>query len=143
MSNLLKDVLWIRLGIALLQAFNGFSGLLGGYLLIKDPTGNSLSLSLEWLASTPFSDFFIPGLVLFSLNGIGNIIGLVMTATKHQRAGEVAMLFGSVLIIWIIFQVFWIGYQGLLQPIYFLTGLMQLLLGLALTKSVQKKFVNQ
>ncbi len=110
-----------------IQIFNGLSALAGGYGLMSDPTGEALQMDRSMLISTPFDDFLIPGLVLFIINGIGNATGAVLSMKKFKHAASVAALFGLILMIWIISQVSWIGYQSFLQPLYFITGLAQFL----------------
>lgn len=120
----------VILATAILQAFNGLSGLAGGFGLITNPDGQALQMSTEWLQSTPFSNFLIPGIVLFSFNGLGNIAGFFTTLKKHKKAAHVAAFFGLVMMTWIIAQVSWIGYKSFLQPLYFSTGLLQFAAGL-------------
>jgi hypothetical protein len=103
------------------------SALAGGYGLMNDPTGKALQMDRTILANSPFDDFLIPGLVLFIVNGIGNAAGSVLSMTKFKHAASLAALFGLILMIWIISQVSWIGYQSFLQPLYFTSGLAQFL----------------
>ncbi len=120
------------------QAFNGLSGLLGGYMLIKDPTGNSLNMKMEWLKETPFQNFLIPGIVLFLVVGIGNTIGIWTTFKKKNKRSQIGLVFGVILMFWIISQVLWIGYKDFLQPLYFTTGLLQAITGFYLMKLINK-----
>lgn len=124
-----KPLCWILFLMGVFQAFNGFSGVLGGVMLVKDPTGDSLFMKLEWLTGTPFSDFLIPGIILLVFNGLGNLLGVIMTISKKARRAEYAMAFGMIMMIWIITQVVMLGYLSVLQPLYFSTGLIQLILG--------------
>ena len=136
----MKKLKSMMIMLAILQTFNGLSGLAGGFGLINDPSGVALAMKLEWLQSTPFQSYLIPGLVLFTLNGIGNIIGLVLSLKKHPHSGQYAGLFGAVMMIWIIAQVSWLGYLSFLQPLYFSTGLLQLVMGIALDRAHKKNY---
>lgn len=120
----------VILTTAILQAFNGLSGLAGGFGLISNPDGHALQMSTEWLQSTPFVNFLIPGIVLFTFNGLGNIAGFIVTLKKHKKAAHVAAFFGLIMMVWITAQVSWIGYKNFLQPLYFSTGLLQFVSGL-------------
>lgn len=122
----LKNVILIT---AILQAFNGLSGLAGGFGLITNPDGEALAMTTEWLQSTPFSNFLIPGIVLFTFNGLGNIAGFIATLRRHEKAALVATAFGAIMMVWIVAQVSWIGYKSFLQPLYFSTGLLQFVTG--------------
>lgn len=124
------------LGIS--QAFNGFSGLLGGILLINDPAGDDLNMQIEWLQDTPFPNYLIPGLVLLIFIGISNVVGSWFTFSGKKERVHFGLIFGFILMIWILVQVSWIGYRGFLQPLYFTTGLLQVLLAFYLGKSLQQ-----
>jgi hypothetical protein len=102
--------------LLLIQFFNGLSGIVGDYLLMKDPSGTGLQMPLEWLNDTPFTNYLVPGKVLFVFNGFGNLGGSHATLLKYRRSGETATLFGAILMIWIVSQVGWIEYQSGLQP---------------------------
>lgn len=138
MKTWIKNASWTAAGVAFFQLFHGASALLGGYLLVSDPSGSKLGLKPDWLESTPFTSYLIPGLVLLVVNGLGNTGGLVVTILKNKRAGDIAILFGFIMLAWIVAQVSWIGYQSVLQPLYFFTGLGQLMAGLSLKKAMQQ-----
>lgn len=54
-----------------LLLFLGISALCGGSLLVISPTGKLLgSLPISILAHSPFSDFLIPGIILFTVLGV-------------------------------------------------------------------------
>jgi len=125
-----------------LQVFNGLSALAGGYGLMNDPTGKALQMDRSILANSPFDDFLIPGLVLFIINGIGNATGSVLSIKKFKHAASVAALFGLILMIWIISQVSWIGYQSVLQPLYFATGIAQFLAAYFYIKQQKKLYAK-
>ncbi|MFP4023401.1 MAG: hypothetical protein ACLFVR_02655 [Thiohalospira sp.] len=133
-----RKIKWLIIILAVFQAFNGFSGLLGGFMLIKDPSGISLSMEQSWLNATPFANFLIPGIVLFIINGLGNIAGLWATIRKKTKSAEIGVVFGLIMMVWIIAQVLWIGYKDFLQPFYFSTGLFQMIFGIMLYKVKRK-----
>lgn len=119
------------------QIFNGLSAAAGGGLM-DDPTGQSLQMDASMLASSPFHNFLIPGIVLFVVNGIGNVTGAVLTMTKYKFAAHVAVFFGLILMGWIVAQVVWVGYASFLQPLYFATGLVQSLAGYIYIRQLKK-----
>ena len=129
-----KTVLNSILGV--IQTFNGLSGLLGGYMLINDPAGNSLNMKIEWLKETPFQNYLIPGIVLFLVVGIGNTVGIWLTFREKNKRSQIGLIFGLILMFWIISQVLWIGYKDFLQPLYFTAGLLQAVAGFALVKLI-------
>jgi hypothetical protein len=102
----------------------GLSGILGGFGLMSDPTGRALEIPQEWITGTPFSDYFIPGLILFSLLGIGPLIAAYAVWKRHRLSWMGAMLVGDALVIWIVVEIFMIGYHSNppLQLFYGLLG---------------------
>lgn len=120
--------------LAVIQIFNGLSGIAGGFGLLSDTSGAAVGLELTWLQQTPFSNYLIPGLVLLIVNGFGNVSGFILTIRKHRKFDLIAVFFGLIMMVWIISQAYWIGYKSLLQPVYFGTGLMQFMLGLMINK---------
>lgn len=54
--------------------FQGLSGLYGGGALVRDPTGVLLQMPPSLLEGSPFVTYCIPGLILFTVLGIGPLI---------------------------------------------------------------------
>lgn len=124
----------ILLFLIILEFFNGLSGVTGGVGLIADPTAAALGMKLEWLQGTPFNNYMIPGIVLLTFNGLGNLAAAFLSIFRNRYRAHIALFFGVVMLIWIISQVAWIGYKSFLQPLYFSTGLIQAILGALLLK---------
>jgi hypothetical protein len=138
LSNTNKLIKLSKRTFLALQIFNGLSALAGGFGLMGDPSGQSLQMDTSMLANSPFNSFLIPGIVLFVVNGLGNVMGTILTLTRYKFAGQVAVLFGIVLMGWIVVQVVWVGYASLLQPLYFATGLAQTLAGYLYIRQLDK-----
>lgn len=69
-----------RLDLAIVSAclaFLGLGALYGGGALMLAPDGGLLGLPLDGLHTALFPDYFVPGLVLFSLFGVGSLTCLV------------------------------------------------------------------
>lgn len=110
--------------------FQALSGLGGGFFLITDPTGETLKLPLSFLKNSPFSDYLIPGIILFTVLGV---YPLIVTAGLWKRKywGWIgSLLLGVALLIWIIVEIIIIGYQPNppLQLIYGILGVVILLM---------------
>ncbi len=138
MAKKFNKLQWVAVGLAIIQGFNGLSAVVGGFQLMNDPSGTAIGMELDWLQTTPFSNYLILGIVLFALNGIGNFAGLWFTVKKKPNAAKIGSFFGAIMVIWILLQVFWIGYKSFLQPLYFGTGLIQLFFGLYFMKISEK-----
>ncbi len=115
-----------RISLAVLQAFIGVGGLAAGIGLVLDPTGRNLGMSPHWLAASPFQDYLIPGVVLLAVNGVGQLLGSLLSFKRAPRHPEVAMALGAFLMAWIATQLLSIGYRNWLQPLYFAFGAAEL-----------------
>ncbi len=120
---------WERNSLLLLQLFIAVGAVGGGVFLIADPSGSSLGLPRELIEKTWFKDYFIPGIVLLTVNGLGSIAGCVMTYRRHRLYPHAAIVLGMFLIVWMVVQVLCIGLAHWQQPVYFLFGVLELFLG--------------
>ncbi len=120
-------------------AFQGASGLLGGFMLMKDPTGSAIQLPLEWLSESPFETYFIPGLILFSILGLFPIATFGAVILKKSWAWYASVMVGIALVVWIGVEILIIGYHAEppLQAIYGSLGV--IILVLTSFKSVKNK----
>ena len=84
------------------------------------------------LEGSPFESFLIPGLVLFGLFGIGNIVGAVFLAKKVTWHGYIAGVLGSGMVIWIVIQVLIIDTIAFLHILFFFIGIVEATIGLAM-----------
>lgn len=116
--------------LGVLQVLIGIGAIPAGLLLVIDPSGEMMSMPLDMLTGSPFPSFLIPGIFLLTINGIGSIIGAILTFRRHRWAGLVAMGLGAFLVAWIIIQV-WVVKPPIhwLQGLYFVLGMVALALG--------------
>jgi len=116
--------------LLILLFFQSASGLFGGCALILDPTGNFLQLPTTLLEGTPFQDFLIPGIILFTFLGVLPLIVFFGSWQRKPWAWLGAVLISIALIIWIGVQIAMIGYasEPPLQLIYGLMGILLLTL---------------
>lgn len=120
-----RPAIWL----GVLQAFVGLGAVAGGLGLILDPSGTNVGLPIEMLESSPFTTFLIPGIVLFTVNGLGSLVGALLTFTRRRRAAEMAMALGAFLVAWIVIQVYWVRGIHWLHVLYFVLGLIECALG--------------
>ncbi|HWA33240.1 MAG TPA: hypothetical protein VG737_03875 [Cyclobacteriaceae bacterium] len=113
----MKKFIWF-LSIVLLLV-NSVGAFYGGSLLMLDPYGELIHMPLHWLLHSPFVDYFIPGLVLFFVNGVFSLIVALMTF-KHVRHYEYYISLQGVLLTgWIIMQVYFLQ---VVHPLHFIMG---------------------
>lgn len=120
----------VFIGLGVLQAFVGLGALGGGIMLVRDPSGSAMGLPMRILEGSPFPDFLIPGLFLLVVNGIGNMIGAVLSFTNRRSAPELAIILGAILVVWIVIQVVIIISIHWLHVIYITLGVIELGIGL-------------
>jgi hypothetical protein len=119
----------LTIGSGVLMALVGLGAVIGGIMLMIEPKGTSLSLSLDLLKGSPFNDYYIPGILLLSLIGILSLVGSYLLFKNYKFAGISEMILGAVLIVWIAAQVYWIGWGNLLQPTFIAIGVIEIALG--------------
>ena len=104
----------------------------GGLVLMIAPRGEIMPLPLSALAGSPFDTYFVPGLILFSVIGLGPLVAAVLTWTRHPVAPFLALVVGAGLLIWVAVEVAIIGYSNEppLQAIYGVLGVAILLVAL-------------
>ena len=123
----------------LLAAMHGLLGLgavIGGFMLILDPSGKLLNMPVSLLERSP-SDFLIPGMILLLVLGLCPIvICMALLRRIHWTLVEKLNLYpklywawtfslytGYALLIWIIVQVYIIQTVSLIHLFYFALGL--------------------
>ena len=112
-----------------LQAFTCIGAIPAGYGMLSDTTGAGLGMSPEILANSPIDSFLLPGLFLLIVNGFANLAAAVLSFTRNRYAGHAGLLLGLAMILWIVIQVWWISLSSVLQPVFFVIGIINTLLG--------------
>ncbi|MCX6567359.1 MAG: hypothetical protein NTW38_13225 [Candidatus Aminicenantes bacterium] len=105
-----------------LQAAVALSALPSGALMMIFPEGKAFRMPLSMLEGSPFSNFFLPGLILFTIIGLGHAAAAVMSFRRLLLHGPVGAVQGIGLMIWIFVQVSMIGGGHWLQYLYFSLG---------------------
>jgi hypothetical protein len=119
-----------------LLVFIGVGALISGPMLFLAPDGHLMKLSVDMLQGTPFTNFLIPGLVLFLFVGIFPILvsyGLlrqpswqwaeaINVCKKYHWSWTAAWAAGVIMLIWIIVETSLLGYVSFLQPVITVWG---------------------
>lgn len=124
----------IRITAITLLIFNGISALFGGGALLLAPDGSYLQLTTETLKYSPFSNYVIPGLILFIILGLGSIVTSIITSRRVRGYPFLTIFMGFDLAIWISVQMLMIHEVNLLQIIYGSIGIILIVLGIFLRK---------
>lgn len=144
-------LLWPLLGLLVLLSLGGF---IGGLSFVRDQSGADLGAKLSWLQKTPVDDFFLPGLFLLGVYGIGSLLLMAGLAWRwspgpvrrldarlgHHWAWIGTIGQGAALMIWILYEFVVLPDQMLLQPILIGVGL--LMVALSSMPSMRRFYAN-
>lgn len=118
---------YVLMGLLLLLAFGA---LYGGGALILDPSGGILDMPVSLLAGSAFTNYLVPGLILFALFGLASlllVVGLWLEPSwafvrplGAHGAWLGTILVGGALIVWILVQMRILSF--FLQPILLAQG---------------------
>jgi hypothetical protein len=67
---------------------------------------------------------------------MGSFSGTVITILRKEVSGFIGIVIGIILMVWIVLQVYWIGYSSFLQPLFFFLGLIEAVIGYILLARV-------
>ncbi len=105
-----------------LHVFVGIGAVFGGLAAIIDPEA-PLGITVDALKNSPFANFLIPGIILFSVIGLGNIVSAVTLWLKSRFQGYISSVFGWALVIWIVVQCIMLESIVFLHVLYFIIGM--------------------
>lgn len=114
-----------RITLIALETLMGLAAVVSGPALIAT---NGLGMPAEWMESSPFGSYTVPGLVLLAV-GIVNLAGAVLVLRRHRWDAPTSAVAGLLWVGWFVVQVAVVGYVSWQQPFYFVIGL--LILGLS------------
>jgi hypothetical protein len=114
----------IAKGLLVLEVLLSLGALGGGLVLILAPRGEIMPLPLSALAGSPFDTYLGPGLILFSVLGLGPLAAARLAWLRHPFAPVAAFIVGVALLIWVAVEIAIIGYSNEppLQAIYLTPG---------------------
>ena len=116
-----KNTKALLAGLHLLVGAGAIGGGLAGMMNPQAPLG----MPIELLQHSPFSDYLIPGLILFAVLGLGNLFGLYMLARQSSCWPHISSVLGLALIIFIVVQCIMLRVIDPLHVIFFGIGLLQ------------------
>jgi len=111
----------------ILHAFVGIGAMGGGTMAILYPQGPG-GMPIDNLNNSPFIDYLIPGIILFTVIGLGNVFCAVSILLKSKYQGYISSIFSWALVIWIIVQCIMLRLVVSLHVIFFIIGLVEALL---------------
>jgi hypothetical protein len=115
--------------LTVVVTFNAVSAV-GGAIAIFLTDG--LGMPKSFLAGSPFTSFFVPGLVLLAVVGGTQVMAAILLFRRRPLALFWAAFAGFTMVTWILVETVIIRGFSVLQALYFLTGVAELALVLAL-----------
>lgn len=122
----------LRWFLAALLAFGALNAFVGGFYGLRGARG----VPVQWLASSPFEDYFVPSFVLFVAVGGSLLVAAAAVWARAEFARRAVLFAGGVVLVWIALQVAVIGYVSWLQPVTAIAGIVTLALGSLLPRSL-------
>jgi hypothetical protein len=113
------------------MAFLALGGSVGGISLVLDRSGAGLQADPAWLERTPVHDFFLPGLFILGIYGIGTLVAIIGLLTRaapgrlavfdrrwgHHWAWILTIAIGGALVAWILYELLIFSDTIWLQPV--------------------------
>ena len=119
---MIRILLGVLFGLVALNAFaGGYYGMMGAE-----------GVPVEWLTGSPFSDYFVPSLVLFVVVGGSCLLAATAVLTRRRFARPAAFAAVAILFAWLAVQLAIIGYVSWMQPTTAAVGVLALMLTWAL-----------
>jgi len=114
-----------------LHAFVGLGAIGGGMMAILNSQGPG-GMPIDALKNSPFSNFLIPGIILFTVIGLGNVFSAVSILFKSKYQGYISSVFSWALVIWIVVQCIMLNEVVFLHILFFVIGLMEAVLSMVI-----------
>lgn len=116
-----------RIVLGVLFAFVALNAVGGG---VYGVTG-AKAIPAEWLAGSPFDDYFVPSLFLLFGVGGSQLAAAIAVFARRQTARHFVFGASAILLGWICVQVAIIGYVSWMQPAMLIAGLAEIALARA------------
>lgn len=113
----------------------GFGALMGGLAAILNPQ-SPMGISPETLNGF-FDNFLIPGLFLFIVIGLGNLLGFYLLKKTFGFANYYSFLMGIILVLWIVIQCLILKEVVFLHVLFFGLGSIQVIGNILVIKQQQ------
>ncbi|HTS44719.1 MAG TPA: hypothetical protein VMH01_10005 [Puia sp.] len=110
--------------LILLNTLVAITAIISGGMMMAQPAGSSLHLPATMLETTPFHNYFIPGLLLACITGGINLLAVVYNLMRHKNRYNWSMAGALVLIGWIIAQLLLTGQWNWVQVFFLGIGIL-------------------
>ncbi len=128
-----------RIVVICLLFFTGINALVAGFLFIIDPSGQSIGMSTSYLSNSPFNNFLIPGITLFIVNGLMNIVTAILCLKNYKHYSSWISIQGLLLSGWILIQVLFVRDFNVLHFSMLMIGFVLIFLGTTIKNQLKKE----
>jgi hypothetical protein len=133
----------IRTGSIFLLLTNGLNAIMGGWLFMSAPRGDTLGMTTVFLENSPFHDFSVPCIILFVANGLFSLMTTVFAIWRWKYYPRLIFFQGVILTGWIIIQAIMIQNANLLHIYFGGIGGLLVVFGIVLEESLIRKQINR
>jgi 2-hydroxy-6-oxonona-2,4-dienedioate hydrolase len=134
----------LRISAIMLLFIIAVGALAAGYSFIVEPSGKGVGISTDYLRTTaPFKNYLIPGIVLFTVNGILSVIIAVSAIKKVKHYTLLVLIQGCIFVGWIAIQLTMVTLFHPLHAIVASIGIILILIGGSLIAADYKEAVRQ
>lgn len=132
----------LKILVAILLLINSVGAVYGGWNLMIHPDGSTMQMSLDWLQYSPFNSYLIPGIILFTVNGLFGIFVFGTIIFRHRLYPWFVVAQGLILSGWIVIQIIMVRSIVGIQVLFGSIGLALILLGYLLIRIMPGKESN-
>lgn len=120
------------------SGFIALTSILGGILLISGLENDNLGLDI--LKGTPFTDFFIPGILLIAIIGSSSTLALLGFIMNVHYKDYLGIISGLIVSVWIIIEISLLNQPSatIIEIIYLFSGILLVILSFLLFSSQRK-----
>jgi len=109
----------VRIVSIVLLFLIGINAIAAGCAFVIDPSGRALGITTELLKHSPFTNFLIPGILLFGAIGLLSISIAVLTIRNVKTYPYLILLQGCIITGWIVIQIIFLQ---IFHPLHLIIG---------------------
>ncbi len=118
----------MKILLIILVSFIAITSTLSGLMMMSDPDGGILNLSVQLLQPTPFKSYLLPGILLTGVVGLVNIAAVYTNIMRSSSRYNWSLFGGITITGWIVAQMILIQSMHGLHFIYLCAGLLIILM---------------
>ena len=121
----------------------GLNALAAGYSFIVEPSGKGLGMTTNYLQYAPFTNFLIPGIILFTAIGVFSILTAIMAIKRKGLFPQFIFIEGCLLLGWIVIQVLMVKDINWMHITCFCIGIALILAGIMIVPKQNMQYFKK